>query len=165
MNNGKPSLQELLADTVCKHCGQCFPSVRVPVIGQRAEQFAKWTTDLQKHIVKDHPEVIAQIIQTSMQFNGMLLMNQFKHADPQLNEEQDRTRHKVFKMCQRAVVSDATIDGKLTQLLLRYTIADNRGALKTDLSELVREMRDSLSEVGLYPDAPLITVPGSKPPS
>lgn len=162
--NGKPTLQELLDDTKCKHCGQTFHSVRVPVIGQQAKQFMEFCAKLHKHLAEKHPEVLSQIVMLQGQFNGMLLLNQYATADQQLNTEQDITRHKIFKLCQRVKVSDSTIEERVEQAIVDSV--SGRCALVSidDFIALVKQMRDVLGEVGLYPEPSPIITPGQNLP-
>ena len=88
--NGKPSLQDLLADTKCKHCGESFHSVRVPIIGQEGKQFMNFMAKLMKHLQEKHPEVEGQMFTLQAEFSGMLMLNQFTTMDEQLNREQDQ---------------------------------------------------------------------------
>ena len=156
--NGKPSLQDLLADTKCKHCGESFHSVRVPIIGQEEKQFMNFMAKLVKHLQEKHPEVAGQMFALQAEFSGMLMLNQFTTMDEQLNREQDQKRHKIFKLCQRVKVSDATIDEHASRLLEIARISHS------DVTALLKDLRDALGEVGLYPEPSPIITPGPKLP-
>ena len=158
--NGKPTVQESLADTKCKHCGQTFVSVRVPIIGQEQKQFMTFMNKLVKHLQEKHPEVATQVIALQAEFGGMLMLNQFTTMDEQLNREQDQKRHKIFKLCQRVQVSDATIEERVDAL----PGIPAPGAAASDVIDLLKEFRDVLGEIGLYPEQSPIITPGPKLP-
>jgi hypothetical protein len=154
----KPTLQELLADTRCKHCGETFTSVRVPIIGQEQKQFMNFMGKLIAHLQKKHPEVAAQMFALQAEFSGMLMLNQFTTMDEQLNREQDLKRHKIFKLCQRVQVSNATIEQRVRDLCVRDNLCEQT------VVELLKQSRDVLGEVGLYPEASPIITPGPQMP-
>ena len=166
--NGKPTLQDLLADTKCKHCGEAFHSVRVPIIGQEGKQFMNFMAKLVKHLQEKHPEVAGQMFALQAEFSGMLMLNQFTTMDEQLNREQDQKRHKIFKLCQRVQVSDATIETRARQICEDTDLSELRlvpGNMTENLIvDLLKEFRDVLGEVGLYPQPSPIITPGPKLP-
>lgn len=157
--NGKPkdslTAAELLNATTCKHCGQKFPSASVPIIGQPGQAFMEFSQRLIKHLQQRHPEVMAQQFQMSAEFNGLLMFLQFNSKDPEMIENQDRTRHKIFQFCQRAMISDSTIEQKVADLA---GIGMPRLIRASDVISLVKEMRDVLTERLLYP--PPVISPG-----
>jgi hypothetical protein len=169
------AMKDLLNDTRCKHCGQPFASVRVPVIGQQMRQFQEFTQGLQKHLIERHPEVYAQMAALSLEFNGMLLLNQFDITDDQLSKDQDVSRHRIFKLMQRVRVSDATIQKRVDRIFEEWCGPDagitdiisftGVGAGKADIIGLMKELRDVLGEIGLYPEPAVITVSGSSVPN
>ena len=166
--NGKLTLKDLLSDTKCKHCGETFTTVRVPIIGQEQKQFMAFMNKLVKHLQEKHPEVATQVIALQAEFGGMLMLNQFTTMDEQLNREQDQKRHKIFKLCQRVQVSDATIDQRVRTLCENSELSELRlerdNPTQQALRALLRELRDALGEVGLYPEQSPIITPGPQLP-
>lgn len=164
----KPTLEDLLADTKCKHCGESFHSVRVPIIGQEQTQFMNFMGKLVAHLQKKHPEAAAQMFALQAEFSGMLMLNQFTTMDEQLNREQDQKRHKIFLKCQRAFVSDATIKQRVRQLCDESELSELRlvanSPFELSVCALLKEFRDVLGEIGLYPEPSPIITPGPKLP-
>lgn len=108
-NPTKTKAEPELTSTTCKLCNQVFATPSIPIIGEEPSQRqSRFVQGLAQHIQRNHPGKAGEIAMQAMEFNGYLLIGQFKNLDPEMEKQRDMIRDKLH----------AATDPNLTEPLL-----------------------------------------------
>lgn len=127
--------------TTCRHCGQVYRSVPVPIIGQAPEKrHQDFVQSLATHIAQKHPEIAAkELIHPQMVYGLALVGANFTTDDEGLAAHFDEARHQTHLRTLRRRLPDQAIVDKLAPFSLEPET-------HTRLFDLIASIRDVYEE-------------------
>lgn len=146
------TIPSVLAPTyACGICRQTFTPKGPPIIGEQKEaRLSRVGQMLAKHIAETHKAEHEQIAILSIQIQGWILLDQYKHNDTELATESDKIRNYFRRIIHRPGdnrpvphISDAVIENQVDGNL-------NEGMPYAELREtcikLLKGIRNTLEE-------------------
>lgn len=120
------------------------PPLDIPTIGGAPSPgLVALAQKLADHLETEHPVEHARLAQSIQLFMGYLLMTMYTLEDPRLTQEYHYTRSVFHRITARYKVTDEQISERLAHM--EFESEDEQ-----ELTELIRDFRDFLSEEGRY---------------
>ena len=120
----------------------------VAILGKPDAKVQKFGEALMKHLQERHPEVIRSFTGRLSEFSTLALASMYDCQDPVIQKMANQIRWSIQKFTQRAKITDADIDDRLSRLGVSPDLHEQ-------LRGLLQDMRDVLLEEGKYaPEMP-----------
>ena len=131
------------------------------LIGEKPqERTARFLSTLARHLALKHPEVIGRAQIDGGELVTLCLLGCFETQDMELLKTRDQLRHKIHTMTARFALPDETIRSRAGEIVGRWIDAlvdgvpdsEESASLIDLVTDLFRELRDTLTEATLYPE-------------
>lgn len=138
----------------CTHCGQTFygPDLGSTIITDE-RSVASFANKLQQHIVQSHGELAEQIVVAGMEYQGMLLLSNFRSDSQGLKKNLDVSRWNVHQKTLLKRFTDEELSTWVERVapdLVTLVEMGDTANLKANLLGMLQSIRDLLEEPNKY---------------
>lgn len=166
MSSGLASGPVLVIPIVCRECKQNFTQPAGTDLAEKPTvRTAKFVNRLMMHLQERHPNIAAKCGALGNQYAGMLMLLHFDLSGD-VRAQADQVRWQINRQTRAVEVQDRRIEERVRAIFAkRFTVdeleyifdgqaapgASINAGLGRELVELLKEMRDNITEAGRYP--------------
>lgn len=153
---GSAAISEIVIPIECRLCKLKFtPPAGVDLADTPDQRAAKFVMKLSKHLRERHMDQFQAAAIQGQEYGGMLMLR-FFGVNGEVRKQADQTRWKIHQATRAVIVSDERITRRAVELLAsthteqELTAAFTGDGLGLKIVALLKEMRDSITEAGVY---------------